>query len=348
MNSKKRGRQIYSHRQTCLTFLRDRWSSTEHDVKTPLLVSGGSCDGSGGLGCIFLSKIMTQPNELSIRKEHWLPTPGGVTCIANAATYGNENDIDVLVIGTETGNVCVVHADKFNGQFIEQETKVFQLESDPRVACSTTAISTARHGNNAVVVTDSGGVYMLTELQQVQQHQQHQSGQSSPKVTKFNVRENSGLNDVTHLQETDCFVTAGASPVAQLKVWDPRVSADGNAIVATFKDENSNVAYTSVASHPQDKHLVMTGTYKSDAVSNVAVIIVKVIFISAFLFYCLLLNHSFPTNPNRITNCFKLILSITTLQLHLLNAFAILIFEQVPMTATSVFGTYDREEFEIV
>ena len=39
--------------------------------------------------------------------------------------------------------------------------------------------------------------------------------------------------------------------------------------------------------------------------SNVAVIIVRVIFISLFLFYCLLLNHSFPTNPNRITNCFK-------------------------------------------
>ena len=31
-----------------------------------------------------------------------------------------------------------------------------------------------------------------------------------------------------------------------------------------------------------------------------AVIIVRVIFISWFLFYCLLLNHSFQTNPNRI------------------------------------------------
>ena len=40
--------------------------------------------------------------------------------------------------------------------------------------------------------------------------------------------------------------------------------------------------------------------------SNVAVIVVEVIFISSFLFYCLLLNHSFPTNPNSITNCFKL------------------------------------------
>ena len=48
--------------------------------------------------------------------------------------------------------------------------------------------------------------------------------------------------------------------------------------------------------------------------SNVAVIIVRVIFISAFLFYCLLFKHSFPTNPNKIINCFKFILSITTLQ----------------------------------
>ena len=36
--------------------------------------------------------------------------------------------------------------------------------------------------------------------------------------------------------------------------------------------------------------------------TGVAVIIVGTLFISAFLFYCLLLNHSFPTNPNRITN----------------------------------------------
>ena len=27
---------------------------------------------------------------------------------------------------------------------------------------------------------------------------------------------------------------------------------------------------------------------------------------SSFLFNCLLLNYSFPTNPNKITNCFKL------------------------------------------
>ena len=50
-----------------------------------------------------------------------------------------------------------------------------------------------------------------------------------------------------------------------------------------------------------------------------SVVIVRVIFISAFLFYCLLLNHSFPTNPNKITYCFQLILSLfTTLQNYIL------------------------------
>jgi hypothetical protein len=47
--------------------------------------------------------------------------------------------------------------------------------------------------------------------------------------------------------------------------------------------------------------LTTTGVRKKRCRSNIAVIIVKVIFISAFLFYCLLLNHSFPTKPNRIT-----------------------------------------------
>ena len=47
------------------------------------------------------------------------------------------------------------------------------------------------------------------------------------------------------------------------------------------------------------------GKYSKRRRSNVAVIIVRVIFISSFLLYCLLFNHSFPTNPNRITNCFN-------------------------------------------
>ena len=52
------------------------------------------------------------------------------------------------------------------------------------------------------------------------------------------------------------------------------------------------------------------GKYSKRRRSNVAVIIVRVIFISVFLFYYLFSNHSFPTNPNSVTNCFKLILSI--------------------------------------
>jgi len=40
--------------------------------------------------------------------------------------------------------------------------------------------------------------------------------------------------------------------------------------------------------------------------SNVAVIIVRVIFIHSFLFYCLFYDHNFQTNPNKMTNCFKL------------------------------------------
>ena len=57
--------------------------------------------------------------------------------------------------------------------------------------------------------------------------------------------------------------------------------------------------------------------------SILAVIIVRKVFIGLFFFYCLLLNHSFPTKPNSITNCFQLILFLlqTITNLHLLNAF---------------------------
>ena len=60
------------------------------------------------------------------------------------------------------------------------------------------------------------------------------------------------------------------------------------------------------------------GKYSKRRRSNVAVIIVKVIFISSFLFYCLLLNHSFQTNPNKITNCFQLFSLLQLYKLHLL------------------------------
>ena len=47
------------------------------------------------------------------------------------------------------------------------------------------------------------------------------------------------------------------------------------------------------------------GKYSKLRRSNVAVIIVRIVLISSFFFYCFLLNHSFPTNPNKITNCFS-------------------------------------------
>ena len=55
-----------------------------------------------------------------------------------------------------------------------------------------------------------------------------------------------------------------------------------------------------------------SGKYSKRRRSNVAVIIVRIVFIGSFLFYCLLLNHSFQTNPNKITNCLKLFSIITT------------------------------------
>ena len=54
--------------------------------------------------------------------------------------------------------------------------------------------------------------------------------------------------------------------------------------------------------------------------SNAAVILVRIVFIRSFLFYCLLFNHSFPTNPNKITNCFKLFSLYCNFTTTLLNA----------------------------
>ena len=75
---------------------------------------------------------------------------------------------------------------------------------------------------------------------------------------------------------------------------------------------------------------ILLGKYSKRRRSNVAVIHVRIVFIGSFLFYCLLLNHSFPTNPNSITNCFETFLFLLQLyKLHLLNAFPLfLIFEQ--------------------
>ena len=58
--------------------------------------------------------------------------------------------------------------------------------------------------------------------------------------------------------------------------------------------------------------LLGAGKYSKRRRSNVAVIHVKIVFISSFLFYCVLCYHSFSTNPNSVTNCFKLFSHITT------------------------------------
>ena len=89
-------------------------------------------------------------------------------------------------------------------------------------------------------------------------------------------------------------------------------------MLAALTIENKNPLLTLVPDGFQNE--VPDGKYSKRRRSNVAVIIVRIIFISPFLFYCLLCNHSFQTNPNRTTNCFQLLLSITTYQLHLLNA----------------------------
>ena len=67
----------------------------------------------------------------------------------------------------------------------------------------------------------------------------------------------------------------------------------------------------------------------------IVVIIVKIIFISSFLFYCLLCKHSFPTNPNSITNCLNFFLYYN-LQLHC-SCVAILILKQVVEKVETVF-----------
>ena len=41
------------------------------------------------------------------------------------------------------------------------------------------------------------------------------------------------------------------------------------------------------------------GKYSKRRRSNVAVIIIRMVFISSFLFYCLLSNHSFQSNPKQ-------------------------------------------------
>ena len=116
---------------------------------------------------------------------------------------------------------------------------------------------------------------------------------------------------------------------------------------STFKDSTSDLTLFKFArsgetgwdqietKHSKRKiNFFQHGTYKSDA-GAIAVIIVRIFFITVFLFYCLLYNHSFQINPNSVTNCFKLFLSITTLQLRC-SCVAILIFEQAIQKTTTI------------
>ena len=70
--------------------------------------------------------------------------------------------------------------------------------------------------------------------------------------------------------------------------------------IKCLKFKQLNVLVLVVHSHSLFEAKV---SIQCDAV--VAVIVVRIVFIGAFFFYCLLLNHSFQTNPNSVTNCFK-------------------------------------------
>ena len=64
------------------------------------------------------------------------------------------------------------------------------------------------------------------------------------------------------------------------------------------EDLNENIAGIG---HPaeMEHRLRLMVSIQSDAVSNVAVIIIRTLFINAFLIYCLLLNHSFSNKPKQ-------------------------------------------------
>ena len=74
--------------------------------------------------------------------------------------------------------------------------------------------------------------------------------------------------------------------------------------------------------------------------SNVAVIIDRVTFISSFLFYCLLFNHNFQTNSNKITNCFQLFSLYYNLQTTFAQCIAILIFLTLGFNVNEIQGVY--------
>jgi len=93
-------------------------------------------------------------------------------------------------------------------------------------------------------------------------------------------------------------------------------------------EQSTKAAVALNAKNEQELEEWCNGKYSKRRRSNVAVIIVGIVFLSAFLFYYLLSNHSFQTNPNSVTNCFKLILSQLQLTTTTLLLRRLLIFEQ--------------------
>jgi len=79
-------------------------------------------------------------------------------------------------------------------------------------------------------------------------------------------------------------------------------------------EQSTKAAVALNAKNEQELEEWCNGKYSKRRRSNVAVIIVGIVFLNAFLFYCLLFIHSFQTNPNKITNCLKLfsLLQLTT------------------------------------
>ena len=119
----------------------------------------------------------------------------------------------------------------------------------------------------------------LVDLEAVQARSQ--SGDAEGIKAKPGVVDNSAIYDVAALQDSRVFVTAGASPVAQLKVWDPRTGGSvGESVrggstmggasappVALFSDGSAgNVGYTSVVSHPTRRDIVAAGTSTGELV----------------------------------------------------------------------------------
>ena len=207
------------------------------------------------------------------------PIPGGVTSLEVPLRQPNP-DRSQLVLGTDTGFVCIVAVESVGargyGLVAEKALKIKAFAPGAAV----TAVSVASQ-QQVVAVTDAGGIF-LVDLEAIQAVAA--SSVSDSAIVKVGAVDNSALYDVTALQDSRVFVTAGASPVAQLKIWDPRAGGGsvGGSIrggstvggagerappVALFSDGSvGNVGYTSVVSHPTRRDIVAAGTSDGELV----------------------------------------------------------------------------------